>query len=92
MRSYLIVYYNIEVSMSVGLFPVERGAVSCFEVQVQNERRVRQWLGDGGEMPRVPLPPDAARQVRLPAGRHGRQKIVTWRQCGSSRTGGDGVN
>jgi hypothetical protein len=62
-------HHNVEAFMNADLIPIERGGIFYLEVRPLHARRLRTWPAGGGEIPPAPLPRDAARRIRLVAGR-----------------------
>jgi hypothetical protein len=59
----------VEAFMNAGLIPIERDEIFYLEAQPLHARRLRTWPAEGGEIPPAPLTRDAARRIRLMAGR-----------------------
>jgi hypothetical protein len=62
-------HHSVEIFMNAGLRPTERSVVFYFEGEPLYARRFRIWPTEEGEIPPAPLSRDAARRIRLVAGR-----------------------
>jgi hypothetical protein len=61
-------HHNVEAFMSLGLIPVQEGNEIFLAVDREKARRVRGSQRTDGGIPRVELPSEAQRRVRLPTG------------------------
>jgi hypothetical protein len=61
-------HHNVELFMSLGLFPLEASNDIFLIVDREKARRVRGWPRTSDEISSVQLPPEAQRRTPLPTG------------------------